>query len=61
MKRQIASVTLSVLVAAFPVTAYAQETAGAGTVLPGWVGGMLAVLALVLALGAYVWARRRPE
>jgi hypothetical protein len=40
-----------------PGTAYA---AGESVVLDGWIGGLLAALSLVLALGAYLWSRQRP-
>lgn len=50
-------VVLLLVVLALPGTAYA---AAENVMLDGWIGGFLAVLSLILAFGAYLWARQRP-
>lgn len=44
---------------AAPTAVFAAEEANAVNP-PGWLGGLLAALSLALAVGAGIWARRRP-
>ncbi len=60
MKNRILSMTLLFLLTAlwlFPGTVFAAESESINP--PGWVGGLLALLALVLAVGTGIWIRNK--